>query len=123
MSDLKPTGTKIKLGEKEYGMRFTLNAIEDIQEHFGIPIQELGELLKDSKDSIKNIKFILTTLINEDIECLNDENGERIEKLDVRYVGRHIDITKIGDLRTAIFGSIQSGTPEAEDENPNAQSE
>jgi hypothetical protein len=39
MSDLKPKGTKIQLGNQQYGMRFTLNAIDDIQEHFDVPIE------------------------------------------------------------------------------------
>ncbi|HRS66159.1 MAG TPA: hypothetical protein P5519_09785 [Spirochaetia bacterium] len=123
MSDLKPTGTKIKLGNKEYGLRFTLNAIDDIQEHFNIPISKLVDLFKDEKTQIKNLRFMLMTLINEDLDCRADETGEKAEHLEERYIGRHIDAGNIRNLIGATLKSFSSGTPEiGEDDDPNPES-
>jgi hypothetical protein len=123
MSDMKPKGTKLKLGNAEYGLRFTLNAIDDIQDHFDVPIENLGELFNDSKKRIRNLRYILTVLINEDIDCVNDETGEKTAHVDERYVGRHIDANNMQEMMAAVFNSFRSGTPKSDDEAPNGQSE
>lgn len=128
MSDLKPTGMKITLNKKEYGLRFTLNAIDDIQDHFDIPIQDLDQLLNDEKNAIKNIKYLLMLLINEDIDCRNDdlaEKGEKrnLEHLDERYIGRYINAANMNEMSTIIYQSFTDGMPEAEDDDPNLTSE
>lgn len=123
MSDMKPKGVNIKLGNKEYGLRFTLNAIDDIQDHFDVPISKLVEILKDEKAQIKNLKYLLTTLINEDLDCQADETGEKAQHLDERYVGRHIDPSNMRQLMESILSAFTVGMPEPdEDEVPNAQS-
>lgn len=123
MSDLRPHGVKLKLGKKEYGIRFTLNAIDEIQDHFDIPISRINELFEDQRKQITNLRWLLTTLINEDIDCLNDEREEKIPKVDERYVGRHIDSTNMKDIIGTIYKSFSESTPESDDEVPNDQSE
>lgn len=122
MRDLKPQGTKIKLGNNEYGLRFTLNAIDDIQEHFDVAIANLTNILKDEKSQIRNIRYLLTVLINEDIDCQNDENGGKIEHVNERYVGRHIDTSNISGIIGLIMKSFSDGIPESDDESPNGES-
>lgn len=120
MSDLKPKGVKILLNGKEYGMRFTLNAIDDIQEHFNISVENLGELFKESKDRVRNLRYLLTVLINEDIDCKKDETGEEFPHVDERYVGRHINAMNMQEIMASIMKSFTSGTPEPEnEETPN----
>ena len=116
MSNLKPKGVKIQLNGKEYGMRFTLNAIDDIQEHFNISVENIGDLFKDQKERIKNLKYLLKTLINEDIDCIKDETGEEMPHVDERYVGRHINSTNMHEIMSSIMKSFTNGTPEPEDE-------
>lgn len=124
MSDLKPKGTKIKLGNNEFGLRFTLNAIDDIEDHFDIAIEDIGELFKDKKNRIKNLKFVLSVLINEDVDCVKDETGKELPHVDERYVGRHINVQNAHEMTQKIFESVKAGTPEADDDDvPNAQSE
>lgn len=123
MSDLKPKGTKIKLGKNEYGMRFTINAIDDIQEHCDIAIEDLTKLFKDSKTRFKNLKYLLALLINEDIDCVKDETGEEIPHVDERFVGRHIDSNNMKGIMETILAAFTSGTPEGDEDSPNAQSE
>ena len=123
MSDLKPNGTKIKLGKNEYGMRFTINAIDDIQDEFDISIEELTKLFQNSKTRFKNLKYLLALLINEDIDCIKDETGEETPHIDERYVGRHIDSTNMTEVMQTILKAFTSGAPETDEEVPNAQSE
>ena len=125
MSDLRPTGEKLKLGDKEYGLRFTLNAIDDIQEHFDIEISNLSELFKEPKKQIKNLRYLLTLLINENIDCENDENGENLPHLDERFVGRQIDTTIMRDIIGTVYKAFSSHAPEVDEDSevPNAKSE
>ena len=127
MSDLKPTGAKIKLGKQEYGMRFTINAIDDIQDKFNTPIVDIKKIMMDERNGIKNLRYLLTLLINEDIDCVNDENKEQgkeeIKHVDEKYVGRHIDTTNINEMMTTVFKVFATGTPEVTDDSPNLKSE
>lgn len=123
MSDLRPKGTKIKLGKEEYGLRFTLNAIDDIQDHFDMAIEDLNKLFDDSKTRFKNLKYLLTLLINEDIDCVNDETGEEIPHVDERFVGRHIDSNNMKEIMETILRAFTNATPESDEESPNEASE
>ena len=125
MSDLKPANTKITLGNKEYSMRFTLNTIDDIQDKFNISIKDLPKLLNQNDRKIyKNITEILAILINEGIDCDNDENGKNENHINARYVGRYMDVTNNAANINAIYAAFGSGIPESdEDESPNVTSE
>jgi len=122
MSDMKPKGTKIEIGGREFGLRFTLNAIDDIQDHFDTPISELGLLLDNEKTRIKTLRYLLTVLINEDIDCIADETSEKQTHVNERWIGRNIDLHNAGKIVTAIAGALSGSMPETEDEIPNATS-
>ena len=120
MSDLRPKPRKIKLGGREFGLLFSINAIDDIQDHFDIPIANLIELLQDERDVFKNLRYLLTVLINEAID--DEEKGE--PHVDERWVGRKITPENLQSLCDDILKSFSDGTPETEDEeNPNVKSE
>lgn len=121
MSDLRPTGEKIKLGNNEYGMRFTLNAIDEIQEHFNIPISQMPELFADERKQIRNLRYLISVLINEDIDCVNDETGSKTPHIDEKYVGRHIDTKNLTGMMSDIMRTFTGGVPISdEDADPNA---
>jgi hypothetical protein len=119
MSDLKPTGAKIKLGDKEYTLLFDINAIDDIQDHLDIPISQLSDLLKDERKAYKVLKYLLTTLINEGID--DAEKGE--EHVTEKFVGRKITPGNMSELKNGILASFIGSTPEPTDDSPNLKSE
>ena len=104
-------------------MRFTINAIDDIQDKFEISIEDLTKLFQDNKTRFKNLKYLLALLINEDIDCVKDETGEETPHVDERFVGRHIDSNNMKDIMETILRAFTNGTPESDEETPNAQSE
>ena len=123
MSDLNPKSKEIMLNGTKYGMRFTINAIDDIQEHFDIPISELSKIMNDERHSISNLRYILTVLINEDIDIRNDL-GEQLQPVTERYVGRHINTDNMSEIIGAIYGCFNDGAPkvdndDSEDLDPN----
>ena len=114
MSDLKPKPVTIELGGKEYGLLFTLNAIDDIQDRLDIPISGIGDLLSDERMAFKGLRILLTILINEAIDDA-ETGGPHVEE---RWVGRKITMDKIDELKDAIYASFADALPEGEDENP-----
>jgi len=120
MSDLKPKATTIQLGDKEYGLLFTINAIDEIQDKFDCPISEIGELMQDYKKTFKIVRFLLTVLINEAID--DAERGEA--HVDERFIGRKLTPDNISSMKIKVFSSFKSGLPASEEtESPNVKSE
>ena len=120
MSDLRPQAVKIELGGKEYGLLFSLNAIDEIQDRFDIPISQLADLMKDERKVFKVLKSLLAILINEAID--DAENGD--PHVDEKFIGRKIQVADIANLKSKVFVAFTAGIPAGEEEeDPNAKSE
>jgi len=117
MSDMKPKAAIITLGGVDYPLMFTLNAIDDIQDHFNIAIGDLGTLFEDDQKKIKAVRYLLTVLVNEGLDCEADETGEQRPHVTERFVGRKINTQNMNELVTAIYGAFSGSLPDAE-ENP-----
>lgn len=119
MSAIKDGRLPIVL-DKERHLLFSLNVIDEMQDKFG-SFDKLDEVLK-GKDSIKNLRWLLTLLINE-----GADDGE--EHLTEKAVGRMIHTGNFGEVKTAIFRAFaigNSGTEEpqaAEDEDDEEDAE
>ena len=92
--------------DKERHLLFSLNAIDEMQDKFG-GFDRLDTVLS-GKDSIKNLRWLLTVLLNEGAE--DDE-----EPLTEKQVGRLIHTGNFAEVKTAIFKAFSmgnNGTPE-----------
>ena len=119
MSDLRPTHPEIEIGGKKYGVLFNLNAIDEIQDRFDIPISRLAELMQDERKVFKVLKTLLAILVNEAID--DSENGEA--HVDEKFIGRKITVADIPTLKDKVFSAFTMGMPESDDDDPNAPSE
>ena len=119
MSDLRPKPHKITLGGQEFGLLFSLNSIDEIQDHFNISISQLTELMNDERSVFKNLRYLLTVLIN---EAIDDEESDR-PHVEERWVGRKITTNNFKQLTNDILKAFAEGAPESEEEDPNATSE
>ena len=126
MSAIKDGRLPIVL-DKERHLLFSLNVIDEMQDKFG-GFDKLAEMLK-GKDGIKNLRWLLTLLLNE-----GADDGE--EQLTEKQVGKMIHTGNFNEVKTAIFRAFamgNSGTTEppqddeddepeyAEEERKNAQ--
>lgn len=96
--------------DKERHLLFSLNVIDEMQDKFG-GFDRLDEVLK-GKDSIKNLRWLLTLLLNEGA-------GEDEEELTEKAVGRMIHTGNFNEVKTAIFRAFaigNSGTEEPQTE-------
>ena len=99
MSAIKDGRLPIQL-DKERHLLFSLNVIDEMQDKFG-SFDNLGEVLQ-GRDSIKNLRWLLTLLINE-----GANEGE--ESLTEKQVGRMIHTGNFGEVKTAIFRAFAIG--------------
>ncbi len=109
MSAIKDGRLPIVL-DKARHLLFSLNVIDEMQDKFG-GFDKLDEVLK-GKDSIKNLRWLLTLLLNE-----GADDGE--PELTEKDVGRMIHTGNFMEVKTAIFKAFSlgnSGTEEPPDD-------
>lgn len=90
----------LEIDNKNYGMMFNLNVMQEIQEEYGT-LEKWGELTdgKSGEVNVKALIFGLTAMMNEAIEIKNEEEGTNECLLTKKQVGRLI--TKAGIEKSA----------------------
>jgi hypothetical protein len=117
MSAIKDGRFPITL-DKERHLLFSLNAIDEMQDRFG-GFDKLDEVLS-GKDSIKNLRWLLTVLLNE-----GAEEGE--PELNEKEVGRMIHTGNFLEVKSSIFKAFSMGNngspePPVKDEEDDGES-
>lgn len=106
MSALKSGAYPVTLNGKEYGLLFSLNALDAIQDKFG-GYDKLGEVFNsNNKDWVKDTKWLLTLLINE-AQLAEDESAELLTE---EKVGRMVHAGNLRDIQNEIFAAFARGT-------------
>lgn len=117
MSALQNGAYPITLNGKEYGLLFSLNALDAIQEKFG-GYDKLHEVFNQkNKDWVKDTRWLFTLLINEG-KLADDENAELLSE---EKVGRLINAGNLKEVQNAIFAAFATGT--AGDEKTDVENE
>lgn len=99
MSAIKDGRYPITL-DKERHLLFSLNVIDEIQEKFG-SMTNMSDAISGT-DGIKNLKWILTRLLNEG--AAEDEPA-----LTEQQVGKMVHTGNMTEVKTAIFAAISMG--------------
>ena len=99
MSAIKDGRLPIVL-DKERHLLFSLNVLDEMQDRFG-GFDTLAEVLS-GKESIKNLRWLLTLLLNEGA-------GDGEEPLTEKQVGHMIHTGNFDEVRTAIFRAFAMG--------------
>ena len=101
MSAIKDSRTPITL-DKERHLLFSLNVLDELQDKAG-DIGNLGEILyNDNKINLKNLKWILTLLLNEGAP--DDE-----EPLSERQVGKLIPAGRLQEVIKLVLAAFSKG--------------
>ena len=99
MGALKSGAFPVELNGKEYGLLFSLNALDEVQEKFG-GYDKLSEVFnKDNPNLFKDTRWLLTLLINEAL-LAEDENAQLLEE---KRVGRLIHAGNLQEVQNAMF--------------------
>lgn len=114
MSAIKDGRLPITL-DKERHLLFSLNILDEMQDKFG-GYNKLAEALSGG-DAIKNLKWLLTAVLNE-----GADEGE--EPLTEQQVGKMVHTGNLIEIKTALFQAFSMGTAgtaepeETDDEDP-----
>lgn len=113
MSAIKDGRLPIVL-DKERHLLFSLNVIDEMQDKFG-SFDKLDEVLK-GKDSIKNLRWLLTLLVNEGA-------GDDEEPLTEKEVGKLIHTGNFNEVKLSIFKAFSFGNRGTTEPKPANESE
>jgi hypothetical protein len=87
---------KLVLGEKEYVLRYDLNALVELEDKMGIPLSEMGNV----QITIRNIRSMLWAgVLHQAPEVTEQE------------IGKHVDMENMEEVQTAIskaFNKVQA---------------
>ena len=86
--------------DMERHLLYDLNAIDMIQERFG-DLTKIGEAMT-GKEGFKNLRFLLTVLLNEG-------ESDPANELTEREVGKLIHVGNLNAVKDAIFAAISVG--------------
>lgn len=115
MNAMKSGAYPITLNGEEYGLLFSLNALDEMQERFG-GYDKLHEVFnQDNKDWVKDTRWLFTLLINE-ARLAENENAETLSE---QKVGRLINAGNLREIQQAIFAAFATGTTGEKENNNN----
>ena len=99
---MKDEGVKVTLGGKEFEVKFTLNALCDLQEKFGSFEEAFGNIEND----FSKIRTMLHMAL---------ANGEN-EKITEREIGALIDVRQLDEIVQVLEQAFNGAMPSTEEE-------
>lgn len=122
MSDLRPKGIPVMINGEERHLLFTLNAIDEIQDHFDAPMTEVWDKLTDKRESEKTIRYLICTLLNDEA-AREQRNGKELKSYTEEEVGWAITVENVNEIMMALLDAYGLSLPEPdEDDSPKAES-
>lgn len=113
---MKEVTNSIIYREKELGLVFNLNVLEEIQNEYGTLDKwvDLVDGENGKEPNIKALKFGFTQMLNEAIEIENDEKGTNKPLFTLKEVGRIITEIGLQDVNENIKDTFVASTESAE---------
>jgi hypothetical protein len=117
MSDLRPKGIPVVVDGVERRFLFTLNVIDELQEHYDEPLEDIMDGLTEKQSAVRLLRKIVCMLLND--EALREpEKG--LKQYTEQETGWLISQETILDYTLAVLKAYGAALPEPEeDEDPN----
>ncbi len=110
MSAIKDGRYPINLNGEQFHMLFSLNVLDEVQDRFG-GYDKLPEVFSnENTNQIKDLKWLLTILINEGMD-------EGQQELTEQQVGKKIHVGNMIEIQNAIYGAFAYGANGGETSN------
>lgn len=111
MSDLRPTGVPVEIEGVERHLLFTLNVIDDIQEHFNMGLAQVINRLADEELHTETLRYVLRALLNDEAE----RSGGELKQYTDKEIGWIITLDNQIEIVILILKAYGISLPEAED--------
>lgn len=118
MSDLRPKGVPVVIDGVERHMLFTLNAIDELQEHYKEDLSKIIDRLTDKEEAVSTLRQILATLLNDEAER-ESANGKELKQYTTREVGWLVSLDNQEQILLAILAAYGLSLPEGDEDSPN----
>lgn len=122
MSDLRPKGIPVEIDGVERYMLFTLNAIDELQEHYKEDLSKVIDKLTDKEEAVSTLRQILVTLLNDEADREAAMNGKDLKRYSLKEIGWLISLDNQEQVLLAVLAAYGISLPEGDDENPNLMS-
>lgn len=117
MGNLNPAPVEIEFKGKVYKCSFTLNCIDEVQEHFDKSLTDVINIIVDGKQAVRNVRFLLTLLLNES-ETKRTGSEETFDEMEV---GAAVDFRNFGYYYDKILEALGISLPDDDgDADPEA---
>lgn len=121
MSDLNPKGIPITIDGVERRFLFTLNVIDDIQDHFETSLSEVVQKFTEKGQAYKTLRYVVMALLNDEAERELAAGHEGYNLLTEQETGWLITLENEGEIALAVLKAYGYSLPEG-DEDPNQES-
>lgn len=115
MSDLRPIGVPVMIEGVERHMLFTLNVIDEMQEHYNEPLAEIINNLMKKSSAVKTLRYMTYALLEDELQR-KAASGEKLKKYSEKEVGWLITRENEEEIMLAILKAYGLALPESDDE-------
>lgn len=123
MSILRPKGISCEVAGVERHLLFTLAVVDDLEDHYDLPVESVMEMLTDERKVYKVLSYVLTALINDEIAARNYTEGKNEPAITEEEIKWSVDVRDTGRLARAVMQAYGYSFPEADEgQDPNAMS-
>ncbi len=120
MSDLRPRGVPVMVEGVERHFLFTLNVIDEIQDHYDMSLSDVVDKLTDKKESLKVMRYLIAALLNDEVARKGTEEKQNLKLYSEEEVGWIVDATNMEKMTVALLKAYGLSIPEPdEDVSPN----
>lgn len=122
MSDLRPVGVPVEIDGVERHFLFTLNVIDEIQEHYGKKLSEVIDNLTNKETSTATMRYLVSVLLNDEAER-ESFNGKELKHYSEKEVGWMLSLDNISIFLTLVLSAYGISLPVPDEEEfPNWES-
>lgn len=114
MSDLRPVGVPVMIEGVERHMLFTLNVIDEIQEHYNEPLAEIINNLMKKSSAVKTLRYMTYALLEDELQR-KAAGGEKLKKYSEKEIGWLITRENEEEIMLAILKAYGLALPESDD--------
>lgn len=119
MSDLRPKGVPVILDGEERYLLFTLNVVDEVQDHYDCALEEVIDKLTDKKQSTKTLRYLTMVLLNDEMERFGKEGKKTYTEKEVGWL---ITQDNVLEVTVAVLKAYGLSLPEPDEyASPNAE--